>query len=98
MSAPSLAIRNSLLKPLNAWLRNPIKSVLRNKACSPPLESLYDEPEVRQRFPFTDILHETLRDAVLRPRTPVYNDISLAISRTLPNARWENLYPDAARL
>jgi multiple sugar transport system substrate-binding protein len=49
----------------------------------PTLEVLYDDPVVRRRFPFADILHETLRDAVLRPETPVYNDISLAISRTL---------------
>jgi multiple sugar transport system substrate-binding protein len=64
----------------------------------PTLEALYDEPEVRQRFPFADILRETLRDAVLRPRTPVYNDISLAISRTLHPMRDIEPLSDAARL
>lgn len=49
----------------------------------PTLEALYDAPEVRKRFPFADVLRTILRDAVLRPPTPVYNDISLAISRTL---------------
>ncbi|MGZ4959099.1 MAG: ABC transporter substrate-binding protein [Methylomonas sp.] len=49
----------------------------------PTLDALYDLPEIRQRFPFADLLRETLRNAVLRPKTPVYNDISLAISRTL---------------
>jgi trehalose/maltose transport system substrate-binding protein len=64
----------------------------------PTLEMLYDLPEVRRRFSFADILHETLRDAVLRPRTPVYNDISLAISRTLHPMRDIEPVADAAKL
>ncbi|MGZ8096431.1 MAG: hypothetical protein ACXW0L_08795 [Methylosarcina sp.] len=64
----------------------------------PTLEALYDDPEVRRRFPFADILHDTLRDAVLRPRTPVYNDISLAISRTLHPLRKLELQEDAGRM
>jgi multiple sugar transport system substrate-binding protein len=38
---------------------------------------------VRATFPFADTLRATLQDAVQRPRTPLYNDVSLAISRTL---------------
>lgn len=49
----------------------------------PSIASLYDEPELRDVFPFADVLRASLRDAVQRPETPVYNDISLAISRTL---------------
>jgi multiple sugar transport system substrate-binding protein len=49
----------------------------------PTLARLYDEEEVRETFPFADLLRETLRDAVQRPRTPLYNDVSLAISHTL---------------
>jgi multiple sugar transport system substrate-binding protein len=49
----------------------------------PTIESLYDEEEVRETFPFADLLRETLRDAVQRPRTPLYTDVSLAISHTL---------------
>lgn len=49
----------------------------------PTLEALYDDPQVRQTFPFADTLRATLRDAVQRPQTPLYNDVSLAISRTL---------------
>lgn len=64
----------------------------------PTLEVLFDSPEVRQRFPFAGILHATMRDAVLRPRTPVYNDISLAISRTLHPMRDIEPRKDAARL
>jgi multiple sugar transport system substrate-binding protein len=47
------------------------------------MAALYDEPGVRAVFPFADLLRETLRDAVQRPQTPFYNDISLAISHTL---------------
>jgi len=49
----------------------------------PTSVSLYDSPEVRAAFPFADVLLATLRDAVQRPQTPLYNDVSLAISRTL---------------
>lgn len=49
----------------------------------PTLQELYSTPEVRQRFPMADTLLETLLEAVQRPQTPVYNDISLAISHTL---------------
>lgn len=49
----------------------------------PSIAALYDEPALRDAFPFADVLRESLRDAVQRPETPVYNDISLAISRTL---------------
>jgi multiple sugar transport system substrate-binding protein len=49
----------------------------------PTIEGLYDEPAVRATFPFADSLRETLRDAVQRPQSPLYSDISLAISRTL---------------
>jgi multiple sugar transport system substrate-binding protein len=49
----------------------------------PTLEALYDDPEVRATFPFADALRATLRDAVQRPQTPLYADVSLAISHTL---------------
>lgn len=49
----------------------------------PTTEALYDDAEVRLTFPFADLLRATLKDAVQRAQTPVYNDISLAISRTL---------------
>ena len=40
-------------------------------------------PAVREAFPFADTLRETLLDATERPATPAYNDMSLAIQRTL---------------
>lgn len=49
----------------------------------PTLERLYDDPAVRESFVFADVLRETLRDAVERPKTPLYSDVSLAISHSL---------------
>ncbi|MGQ0650922.1 MAG: ABC transporter substrate-binding protein [Betaproteobacteria bacterium] len=49
----------------------------------PSIEALYDEPELKKAMPFGELLRETLRDAVQRPQAPLYNDISLAVSRTL---------------
>lgn len=49
----------------------------------PTTEALYDDPQVRETFPFADLLRATLRDAVQRPKTPLYSNVSLAISRTL---------------
>jgi multiple sugar transport system substrate-binding protein len=49
----------------------------------PTTAALYDDPLVRETFPFADLLRETLSDAVQRPQTPLYNDVSLAISHRL---------------
>lgn len=58
----------------------------------PSIAALYDEPALRKHFPFADVLRATLRDAVQRPKTPLYNDISLAISHTLHPMR--DIRPD----
>lgn len=49
----------------------------------PTTDALYDDPAVRRTFPFADVLRATLEDAVQRPQSPLYSDISLAITRTL---------------
>jgi len=49
----------------------------------PTTLALYEDPTILRRFPFARLLRETLDDAVARPSSPVYSDISLAISRTL---------------
>jgi multiple sugar transport system substrate-binding protein len=58
----------------------------------PSIEALFDEAELKKAMPFGEVLRETLRDAVQRPQTPLYNDISLAISRTLHPMR--DIEPD----
>lgn len=64
----------------------------------PTLEALYDDPEVRATFPFAEVLRDTLRDAVQRPRTPLYNDVSLAITRILHPLQDLDPERDAVRL
>jgi multiple sugar transport system substrate-binding protein len=49
----------------------------------PTLEDLYATDLVREAFPFAEVLLATLKDAAQRPQTPAYNDISLAIQKTL---------------
>jgi multiple sugar transport system substrate-binding protein len=59
----------------------------------PTLAALYDDAAIREVFPFADLLRETLRDAVQRPQTPLYADVSLAISHTLHPMR--DIEPDS---
>lgn len=65
----------------------------------PVTEALYDDPELTeatteaesddgdvvevQAFPYAEVIRESLQDAVVRPQTPFYNDVALAIARTL---------------
>jgi multiple sugar transport system substrate-binding protein len=49
----------------------------------PTTASLYDNPELKKAFPFTDILKAEIADGVARPVTPFYSDISQAIQRSL---------------
>lgn len=64
----------------------------------PVTEALYDDPKLTEAttevevdgekkevkaFPYADVVKDKLKDAVVRPKTPYYNDVSLAIARTL---------------
>ena len=49
----------------------------------PTTAALYDEADVKETFPFAELLRAALRDAVQRAQSPLYSEISLAISRTL---------------
>jgi multiple sugar transport system substrate-binding protein len=49
----------------------------------PTTEALFDSPELKKNFPFTELLKQELADGVARPVTPFYSDISQAIQRTL---------------
>jgi multiple sugar transport system substrate-binding protein len=44
---------------------------------------LYDSPETIKVQPFAPLLKQAVLDASLRPQTPAYNDVSLAIQKTL---------------
>ena len=49
----------------------------------PVMNKVYDDAEVRKVYPFADLLREQLKDAVVRPPTPSYSDVTLAIQDTL---------------
>ena len=64
----------------------------------PTIVALYDDAAVRKTFPFAETLRVTLREAVQRPQTPLYADVSLAISHTLHPMRAIDPARDALRL
>jgi multiple sugar transport system substrate-binding protein len=64
----------------------------------PTAESLYDDPEVREQVPYADVLRTSLANASLRPLTPAYNDISLALQRVLHPMRSIDPDDDVERL
>jgi multiple sugar transport system substrate-binding protein len=47
------------------------------------MNASYDDPKVRKSYPFADLLREQLKDAVPRPETPTYADVTLAVQDTL---------------
>jgi multiple sugar transport system substrate-binding protein len=54
------------------------------KAGLPPtLASLYDDPKIKKANPFIGDVRQSLQEASIRPATPAYNDVSLAIQKTL---------------
>jgi multiple sugar transport system substrate-binding protein len=58
--------------------RNAIKGGL------PPVTgSLYDDPSLAKPYPFHQLIKEELQFASVRPQTPLYSDVSLAIQKAL---------------
>jgi multiple sugar transport system substrate-binding protein len=49
----------------------------------PVTEALYNDPRVRAAYPFADLMLESIRNGAARPASPAYNDISLAVQRTI---------------
>ncbi|MDQ6949125.1 MAG: ABC transporter substrate-binding protein [Actinomycetota bacterium] len=49
----------------------------------PTIESLYNDPAVAGELGPADVLHNTLLAASQRPATPAYNDVSLAVQKTI---------------
>ncbi len=49
----------------------------------PTLASLYDDPALAKAYPFHQLIKEQLTSPGIRPQTPAYSDLSLAIQKTL---------------
>jgi multiple sugar transport system substrate-binding protein len=50
---------------------------------APSIAPLYENKDVKKAQPFAAILKQAVQDAALRPRSAAYNDISLAIQKTI---------------
>ena len=49
----------------------------------PTLNALYDDPSLAKQYPFKALIRQQLNNASVRPQSPAYADISLAISKGL---------------
>ena len=49
----------------------------------PTLSSLYDETSFRQAYPFGELIRTQVEGGAVRPQTPAYADVSLALATTL---------------
>ena len=49
----------------------------------PVLGSLYDDPAVAKAYPFHQLIKQQLSTYGIRPKTPAYSDVSLAVQKTL---------------
>jgi multiple sugar transport system substrate-binding protein len=49
----------------------------------PTLNSLYDNKDFQKDYPFAQLIRKSINDGAVRPRTPLYSDLSLAIATAL---------------
>jgi multiple sugar transport system substrate-binding protein len=49
----------------------------------PTLSRLYDEPGLRKSYPFADLIRRQVETGAVRPQTPAYEDVTLAIATTV---------------
>ncbi|MFD7704286.1 ABC transporter substrate-binding protein [Streptomyces caelestis] len=49
----------------------------------PTLRALYDEPAFMKEYPFSEVVLSALESASVRPLTPAYQNVSIAVSHTL---------------
>jgi multiple sugar transport system substrate-binding protein len=76
---PDLAFEavQCLIKPSNQS-RNAIKGGL-----APVAASIYDQPSFGKAYPFHQLIKQQLQNYGIRPQTPAYADVTLAIQKTL---------------
>ena len=76
---PDLAFQavQCLIQPSNQS-RNAIKGGL-----APVAASIYDEPAFGKAYPFHQLIKQQLQNYGIRPQTPAYADVTLAIQKTL---------------
>jgi multiple sugar transport system substrate-binding protein len=60
----------------------------------PTLSKVYDDPKFKKSYPFADLVRKQIDSAGVRPVTPLYADVSLAVYTTLAPA--DKLAPPVA--
>jgi multiple sugar transport system substrate-binding protein len=55
-------------------------------ALPPTLSKVYDDPKFKKSYPFADLVRKQIDQAGVRPVTPLYSDVSLAVYSTLSPA------------
>jgi multiple sugar transport system substrate-binding protein len=65
----------------------------------PTLDSLYSDPELIKAYPFAALIKKQLASAAVRPVTPAYADVSLAIAKAVspPSSIKTNGFVNALR-
>jgi multiple sugar transport system substrate-binding protein len=76
---PQLAYQaiQCLVQPANQ-VRNAIKGGL-----APVNAGIYDQPSIAKQYPFHELLRSQLQNYGIRPQTPAYSDVTLAIQKAL---------------
>src|SRR3954470_11550922 len=52
----------------------------------PTLASIYDDPKFKKDYPFADLIKQSVATGAVRPQTPAYADVSLAIYKLVSPA------------
>jgi trehalose/maltose transport system substrate-binding protein len=76
---PALATQAALCMTSRKW--QDAEAI--NEGLPPVMNASYDDSKVREAYPFADLLREQLKDAVPRPETPAYSDVTLAVQSSL---------------
>jgi len=76
---PALATAAALCMTTKKWQA---KETI-TEGLPPVMNQTYDDPNVRKVYPFADLLRDQLKDSVVRPPTPSYSDVTLAIQSSL---------------
>ncbi|WP_411761858.1 ABC transporter substrate-binding protein [Streptomyces tunisiensis] len=72
------------------------RQVLTRGALPPVRADLYDDPELVRRFPYLPTLRESVLAAAPRPKSPRYDQVSLAVQAVVHDAMSGRQTPEAA--
>ncbi len=62
----------------------------------PPLDGLYDDPEILEKVPVVRLGEEAIKSARLRPVSPYYSYVSLVMAEQFNASLGNNKSPEAA--